>query len=155
MSNFSFIVFVFTSTSRLTRCALVTGVQTCALPISPMETRACIADYDTGTDSFTFYVSSQGAHDMRDTLAGAIFGVPPERFTVRTGDVGGGFGMKLFMYPEYVETVYAERKFGRPARWMAERDRKSVGSGKCVTVRVDLGGSRNIKKKTQIHKDEK
>src|SRR3546814_5542025 len=58
---------------------------------------------------------------MRDTLAGAIFGVPPERFTVRTGDVGGGFGMKLFMYPEYVATVYAARKFGRPVRWMAER----------------------------------
>ncbi|HET8728124.1 MAG TPA: xanthine dehydrogenase family protein molybdopterin-binding subunit [Alphaproteobacteria bacterium] len=88
---------------------------------NPMETRACLAAYDAAAESFTFHVSSQGAHDMRDTLADDIFRVPRDRFHVLTGDVGGGFGMKLFMYPEYVATLYAARKFGRPVRWMAER----------------------------------
>src|SRR3546814_8725857 len=36
---FYFVVFFFSSRRRHTRCALVTGVQTCALPI-------CIAGYD-------------------------------------------------------------------------------------------------------------
>lgn len=86
---------------------------------NPMEARACVAGYSDG--KFTFYVSSQGAHDMRDTLADDIFHLPHDRFHVITPDVGGGFGMKLFLYPEYVCTLYAARKFGRPVRWASER----------------------------------
>lgn len=87
---------------------------------NPLETRACIAAYDPA-EGFTFHVSSQGAHDMRDGLAESILRESPERFRVVTGDVGGGFGMKLFLYPEYVATLYAARKFGRAVRWMADR----------------------------------
>ena len=58
---------------------------------------------------------------LRDMLANDIFKLPPEQFLVRSTDVGGGFGMKLFMYPEYPATLYAARKFGRPVKWTSER----------------------------------
>ena len=53
------------------------------------------------------YVSSQGVHSIRDSLADDIFHLPKDKVVVRTTDVGGGFGMKLFMYPEYVATGFA------------------------------------------------
>ena len=87
---------------------------------NPMEERACLAAYDAAAEKFTFHVSSQGVHDMRSQLA-AIFGLPEDRFHVLTTDVGGGFGMKIFMYPEYVAALYAARRFGRPVRWTADR----------------------------------
>jgi carbon-monoxide dehydrogenase large subunit len=54
-------------------------------------------------------------------LIGPLFGTEPEKFRVITPDVGGGFGMKLFLYAEHVLTCYASRKLGRPVKWAAER----------------------------------
>ena len=93
---------------------------------SPMEGRACLADYDAAAERFTVYVSSQGVHDLRDQLADDIFHLPADRFHVMTTDVGGGFGMKIFMYPEYVAVVYAARKFGRPVKWIADRSESFI-----------------------------
>ncbi len=91
------------------------------LVATPMEGRACSAAYDPGDGRFTLYVSSQGVHAIKGQLAEAIFHLPADRFRVLTGDVGGGFGMKIFLYPEYVATLYAARKFGRPVKWTADR----------------------------------
>jgi len=88
---------------------------------SPMEPRCCHADWDATDGRFVLYVSCQGVHMLRDMLANDIFKLPPEQFLVRSTDVGGGFGMKLFMYPEYPATLYAARKFGRPVKWTSER----------------------------------
>ena len=54
-------------------------------------------------------------------LAKNIFNVPEDRFRVITPDVGGGFGMKLFLYAEQALTCYAARKLGRPVKWASER----------------------------------
>jgi carbon-monoxide dehydrogenase large subunit len=86
-----------------------------------MEGRACLAAYDAATDKFTFYVSSQGVHGLKSQLANDIFKLPPNKFHVLTTDVGGGFGMKIFNYPEYILTLYAARKLGRPVKWTSER----------------------------------
>ncbi|MGP1397914.1 MAG: xanthine dehydrogenase family protein molybdopterin-binding subunit [Inquilinaceae bacterium] len=86
-----------------------------------MEARACLAGYDGDSGRFTFYVSSQGVHGIKDMLADEIFNLPADRFHVLTTDVGGGFGMKIFMYPEYVATLYAARKLGRPVKWISDR----------------------------------
>ncbi|MCB9946248.1 MAG: xanthine dehydrogenase family protein molybdopterin-binding subunit [Rhodospirillaceae bacterium] len=91
------------------------------LAATPMEGRACLAAYDADDDRLTLHVSSQGVHGLRDQLADDIFHLPADRILVVTGDVGGGFGMKIFMYPEYISTLYAARKFGRPVAWAAER----------------------------------
>jgi carbon-monoxide dehydrogenase large subunit len=88
---------------------------------SSMEGRACLAAYDAAADKFTFYVSSQGVHGLKAQLANDIFKLPPNKFHVLTTDVGGGFGMKIFNYPEYILTLYAARKLGRPVKWTSER----------------------------------
>ena len=86
-----------------------------------MEGRACLAGYDGSSERFSLWVSSQGVHGMKSQLAEDIFHLPEDRFHVMTTDVGGGFGMKIFMYPEYVVALYAARKYGRPVKWAAER----------------------------------
>src|SRR6202000_3010448 len=87
----------------------------------PMETRNAIGLHDPSDDSYTIYVTSQGAGNIRGGLAGRILNVPQEKLRVITKDVGGGFGMKGFLYPEQPAVLIAAKKVGRPVRWSAER----------------------------------
>jgi carbon-monoxide dehydrogenase large subunit len=91
------------------------------LVVNSMETRAALGDYDAGEERYHLYTSSQGSHTLRGVLAGPIFKVPEHRIHVVTPDVGGGFGMKLFVYPEHVLVLHAAKRFGRPVRWVGER----------------------------------
>ncbi len=105
-----------------------------------MEGRACLAGYDSAAKRFSLYVSSQGVHGMKSQLAEDVFHLPEDRFHVMTTDVGGGFGMKIFMYPEYISTLYAARKFGRPVKWTAERSEGFVSDvhGRDNLTRAEL-----------------
>jgi len=67
------------------------------------------------------HVSSQGGHAIRRILCQNVFGIPENRMRVVTPDVGGGFGPKIFAYPEYALALLAARKIGRPVKWTAER----------------------------------
>jgi len=87
---------------------------------NPMETRACLARFDRDANRYEFWVGSQGVHFMQQVLSG-ILAVPKESLRVRTTDVGGGFGMKMFVYPEYVLTLFAARRLGRPVKWVSDR----------------------------------
>ncbi len=89
-----------------------------------METRGAIADIDNGR--LVLHVSCQGVHMLRRMLAGQIFNVPEQDIHVLCHDVGGGFGMKIFMYPEYVATLFAARQLNRPVKWIAERSEAFV-----------------------------
>ena len=84
-----------------------------------METRGAIALFENGR--LVLHVSCQGVHMLRRMLAGQIFNVPEADVHVLCHDVGGGFGMKIFMYPEYVATLFAARKLGRPVKWISDR----------------------------------
>ncbi|MGQ9371882.1 xanthine dehydrogenase family protein molybdopterin-binding subunit [Azospirillum sp. ST 5-10] len=88
---------------------------------NPMEGRACVGAVEEETGRLLLYVSSQGVHSMRAQLADALFKLPKDRIRVITPDVGGGFGMKLFMYPEYAACLWAARRLNRPVKWAAER----------------------------------
>lgn len=84
-----------------------------------METRGSIAMVENGR--LVLHVSCQGVHLLRRMLAGQIFNVPEDDVHVLCHDVGGGFGMKIFMYPEYVATLFAARKLGKPVKWISDR----------------------------------
>ncbi len=88
--------------------------------VSSIEARAAQAEYDATTGRWTLYANTQGGWLVKN-LIGPVFGVDPEQFRIVTPDVGGGFGMKLFLYAEHVLTCYAARKLGRPVRWAADR----------------------------------
>jgi carbon-monoxide dehydrogenase large subunit len=88
--------------------------------VSSMEARVAVADFDAATGRWALYANTQGGWLVKGLIA-QVFGVEPERFRVVTPDVGGGFGMKLFLYAEHVLTCYAAQKLGHPVKWTSER----------------------------------
>jgi len=105
-----------------------------------MEPRNAIAEYDPATDRSTLYTSTQGPHFVRNPLADAILKLPKEKLRVVTPNVGGGFGMKAFVYPEQALVVWASRKLGRPVKWQADRSEGFVSDnqGRDHRTRAEL-----------------
>ena len=89
--------------------------------VASMEVRAAAAEYDQAQGKFTLYAGTQGSWLVKGLLAENVFGLPAEKFRVVTPDVGGGFGMKLYLYPEYALVCMAARRLGRPVKWTSER----------------------------------
>ncbi|WP_232478813.1 xanthine dehydrogenase family protein molybdopterin-binding subunit [Roseomonas rosulenta] len=87
---------------------------------APIEPRAAVATWHAETQSFLLQVTGQGVHAMRDQLA-TVFGIAPDRIRVVAPDVGGGFGAKNFIFPDYVLAMLAARRLGRPVLWVSER----------------------------------
>jgi carbon-monoxide dehydrogenase large subunit len=85
---------------------------------APMEPRAAICKYEDGR--FTLTAPGQGVIRMKGQLA-EILGVPEAQVRMRTYNVGGSFGMKGLIYPEYVCLAHAARELGRPVKWTDER----------------------------------
>jgi carbon-monoxide dehydrogenase large subunit len=89
--------------------------------VNAMEPRACLGAYDQAAGKYTLYTGSQGVHGMRGAIAKLIFGIEDAKLRVVTKDVGGGFGMKSFIYHEYPLVLFAAKKLGRPVKWTSER----------------------------------
>ena len=87
-----------------------------------VEPRAAIGEYDTGSDSYVLWNTTQNPHVARLVIS-AFVGVAPEhKLRVIAPDVGGGFGSKIFIYPEEVVCLWASKKIGgRPVKWVSER----------------------------------
>ena len=88
--------------------------------VASMETRGSTGVYDKTADSYTLYACSQGADSLRGQAA-SIMGVPNEKLRVITEDVGGAFGMKTPVYPEYIAVLVGAKKLGRPVHWQSTR----------------------------------
>ncbi|WP_455279387.1 xanthine dehydrogenase family protein molybdopterin-binding subunit [Cupriavidus necator] len=86
-----------------------------------IEPRAVNASYTRHDDSFTVYVASQNPHVERLLMGAFVLGLPESRLRIIAPDVGGGFGSKIFLYPEDVALTWASRKIGRPVKWTADR----------------------------------
>ncbi|MGZ5844878.1 MAG: xanthine dehydrogenase family protein molybdopterin-binding subunit, partial [Xanthobacteraceae bacterium] len=86
-----------------------------------IEPRAAIGEYDSGTDGLTLWNTTQNPHVARLVIS-AFVGIAPEhKLRVIAPDVGGGFGSKIFIYPEEVVCLWAARKIGRPVKWVSDR----------------------------------
>jgi len=85
---------------------------------NPMEPRACLAAFVS--DQYHLYACTQGAAIMRNQLS-AVLGVPPEKIRVIAEEVGGGFGVRFNLYPEYCAALFAAKKLGRPVKWTGTR----------------------------------
>ena len=87
-----------------------------------MEPRNAIGDWDAAVGRPVLYTGTQGSHFVRDPLAEMVLKVPKEKLRVVTPpNVGGGFGMKAFVYPEQVLVVWAAEKLKRPVHWQSDR----------------------------------
>jgi len=86
-----------------------------------VEPRAALAEYDAGNDNLTLWNTSQNPHVARLVIAAFVGMAPEHKLRVIAPDVGGGFGSKIFIYPEEVVCLWAARKVRRPVKWVAER----------------------------------
>ncbi|MEX2284001.1 MAG: molybdopterin cofactor-binding domain-containing protein [Gemmatimonadota bacterium] len=86
-----------------------------------IEPRACIASYSAAGNDLTLWLTSQNPHVHRLLMGAFVLGVPEHKFRVISPDVGGGFGSKIFVYPEEVVACWVTRKLGRPVKWTADR----------------------------------
>ncbi len=86
-----------------------------------MEPRAAIAEYDAGNESLTLWNTSQNPHVARLVISAFIGMAPEHKLRVIAPDVGGGFGSKIFIYPEEVVALWAARRVGRPVKWVSDR----------------------------------
>jgi len=86
-----------------------------------MEPRAALGHYDKAEDHFTCWTTSQNPHVARLVMS-AFYNVAPEnKLRVIAPDVGGGFGSKIFIYPEEVVCCWASKRAGVPVKWVADR----------------------------------
>jgi carbon-monoxide dehydrogenase large subunit len=107
----------FKAAKHVTRLDIVNN----RLVPNAIEPRAALAEYDAGSDSLTLWNTSQNPHVARLVIAAFVGMAPEHKLRVIAPDVGGGFGSKIFIYPEEVVALWASRRVGRPVKWVAER----------------------------------
>ncbi|MCC6453568.1 MAG: xanthine dehydrogenase family protein [Caldilineaceae bacterium] len=86
-----------------------------------MEPRACVAQWSDFSEEMTVWTTSQNPHIIRFLLSAVTLGIPENKLRVISPDVGGGFGSKIFHYPEEVIVPFIAKQTGRPAKWVASR----------------------------------
>ncbi len=86
-----------------------------------IEPRASLAEYRRAGDEYTLYTTSQNPHIHRVMLGAFIMGIPEHKLRIVSPDVGGGFGSKIFQYPEEVIVLFAAKKLNRPVKWTSRR----------------------------------
>ncbi len=91
-----------------------------------MEPRACVAQWTDTTEEMIVWTTSQNPQPIRLLLSAFTLFIPEHRLRVISPDVGGGFGSKIFHYPEEVITPWVSRAVNRPAKWVATRSESSI-----------------------------
>jgi aerobic carbon-monoxide dehydrogenase large subunit len=86
-----------------------------------MEPRAAAAQWNSAMEEMTVWTTSQNPHPIRMLLSAITLGVPENKLRVISPDVGGGFGSKIFHYPEEIITPWVARKINRPVKWVSTR----------------------------------
>lgn len=88
---------------------------------NPMEPRSAVATFEDHNDHYTLYTTSQNPHVARLVLS-AFYQVAPEhKLRVIAPDVGGGFGAKIYIYPEEITCLWASMKTNRSVKWTSDR----------------------------------
>jgi carbon-monoxide dehydrogenase large subunit len=88
---------------------------------NPMEPRAAIGEYEPGTGQYTLWSTSQFPHIVKVLMGVFVLKIPQHKLRVIAPDVGGGFGVKQFHYPEETLVTLASSKLARPVKWVCDR----------------------------------
>ncbi len=110
-----------------------------------MEPRGAIAQYQPATGEFTVWMTSQAPHVMRLLMTAFVFGIPETKMRVISPQIGGGFGAKIFLYPEYCLIAALAKKTGRPVKWMESRTENYVATthGRDHITDIEVGAKRD------------
>jgi carbon-monoxide dehydrogenase large subunit len=112
---------------------------------TPMEGRGAVGEYDPGTGSYTLWVTSQAPHVLRLVMTAFVLGIPETKLRCIAPQVGGAFGTKIFVYPEYVLVVALAEKTGRPVKWIESRRENYVATthGRDHVTYLEVGAKRD------------
>ena len=112
---------------------------------TPMETRGCIAQHQPATGEYTIWMTSQAPHVHRLLFTAFIFQIPENKVRVISPQIGGGFGAKIFMYPEYVLVTALSKKVGRPVRWVETRSENYIATthGRDHVTDIEIGANQD------------
>jgi carbon-monoxide dehydrogenase large subunit len=114
---------------------------------NPMEPRAAIATFNEAEDHYTLYTTSQNPHVARLVLS-AFYNVAPEhKLRVIAPDVGGGFGSKIYIYPEEIACLWASMKTNRSVKWTSDRTEAFLtdAHGRDHVTKATMGFDKNHK----------
>ena len=105
----------------------------------PLEPRACVANYDAVSGRYTLHTGSGGAVRQKRELA-AVLNIDPEELRVLSFDVGGNFGTRNRVYPEYGLVLWAARKLGRAIKFAASRSECFISDyqGRDLVTKLEL-----------------
>ncbi len=106
----------FAKASQVARVHLVNN----RVVVNALEPRAALASFDPESGMVTLTAGNQGIFRLRGQIAEAL-GIEQDKVRLVCPDVGGGFGMKIFLFPEMVATLFATMQLGRPVKWTADR----------------------------------
>ncbi|MCZ6591149.1 MAG: xanthine dehydrogenase family protein molybdopterin-binding subunit [Alphaproteobacteria bacterium] len=140
--------------ARVTEIELVNN----RLVPNSMETRGCTCEFDGNTGRYTLHIGVQMPHLLKTHLCEDVFHIAEDRLRVVVPDIGGGFGMKVFCYPEYAAVMFAAGQLGQPVRWCSGRSEAFIsdihgrdqvnraqlafdGDGKIVAMKVQSLGN--------------
>ncbi len=105
----------------------------------PMEPRACVANYDAASGRYMLHAGSGGAVRQKRELA-SVLGIEPDTLRVLSFDVGGNFGTRNRVYPEYGLILWASRKLARPVKYLATRSECFISDyqGRDLVTKLEL-----------------
>jgi carbon-monoxide dehydrogenase large subunit len=110
----------FADTAARTARRVKVEVRSARQNASPMEPRAAHAAYDRATGRITLTCTTQMPHLMRTAIADVI-GMPESELRVIAPDVGGGFGQKMSLGPEFVLVTWLARRLRTSVAWTEDR----------------------------------
>ncbi|WP_298294149.1 xanthine dehydrogenase family protein molybdopterin-binding subunit [uncultured Litoreibacter sp.] len=110
------------------------------LVANPMEPRVAVAEFDSSTEEYTLYTTSQNPHVIRLLMGAFVLGIPEHRLRVVAPDVGGGFGAKIYHYAEEAFCTFAAKQVGRPVKWTSSRSEAfmSDAHGRDHVTKIEL-----------------
>ena len=104
---------------------------------APLEGRGLVAEWDAGSKDMTIWMSTQIPHLVRTLLCHAI-GLTEKQLRVIAPDVGGGFGLKLHLWPEDYLVSAASKRLNRPVKWVEDRSESLAASLHAKEIICDL-----------------
>ena len=113
---------------------------------APMETCGAVADYDGIDGKLTLYSTTQAPHAHR-TLYAIVAGLPEHKIRIVAGDIGGGFGNKVPIYPGYVCAIVGSLLTGKPVKWVEDRSENltSTGFARDYVMRGEIAATKDGK----------
>ena len=113
--------------------------------VVPMEGRGIVASWSGGEARMRIWASTQSPHELK-AFAARLIGCRDHQVHVMMGDVGGGFGQKMYPTRDEAAVILAARVLGRTVSWIEDRRENLVAACQAraeqstITLATDAGG---------------